>query len=96
MRSVFDSADKDSMIAKMVDNLPVLRAKLGLTQEQLGSRVSLSRQTVVALECHKREMTWQTFLSMVMVFSSNDETYAMLEMFGIYSVRLREYLGAKS
>ena len=55
----------------MITELPVLRARLGLSQEELGEKIGLSRQMVVAMETRKRPMTWNTYLSLILLFLHN-------------------------
>ncbi len=44
---------KKKLIENMAENLSVLRAKLNMTQEQLGLLIGVSRQTVIAIETKK-------------------------------------------
>lgn len=83
--------DKSIYKAKMAENLPVLRAKCGITQEQLGRLVDMSRQTVVAIETGKRTMTWSVFLAFLMIFKSNDHTKPILSSLGIYTEELGSF-----
>ena len=39
------------------DELKALRAKLGLTQEQMGDRLGISRDAVYSLECGRNNMS---------------------------------------
>ena len=59
---------KEILMEKMTQNLPVLRAKAGLTQAKLADIIGVSRQTLVAVENGKRKMTWNGFLSCFLVF----------------------------
>lgn len=62
------NAMKDEYIQKMIKNLPVLRASIGLTQRQLGKKVGVSRQTIVAIENKKHSLSWSLYLSIICVF----------------------------
>ena len=58
--------DKVKLIKNMTENLPMLRKRLGLTQEEIADKIGVSRSTVIAIENNKREMTWNTFLSLML------------------------------
>lgn len=64
----------------LVDELPSLRAKIGISQDQLAEYVGLSRQTLSAIETRKRPISWQTFLSIVLYFTLNTKTNATLKL----------------
>lgn len=87
---------KGKYIDIMTDNLTMLRAKLNLTQEELANVVGLSRYTVISIEKKQRRMTWNTFLSLVLVFSSNPETFKILKLLDVYTDELAEFLGLQS
>lgn len=86
------SLDKSKYIKNLSDNLPVFRAKLELTQEELGEKIGVSRSTIALIENKKRDMTWNTFLSLVYLFSKNGTTKQLMEIFEIYTRELEEYL----
>lgn len=64
----------------LVDELPALRAKIGISQDQLAEYVGLSRQTLSAIETRKRPISWQTFLSIVLYFTLNTKTNTTLKL----------------
>lgn len=59
---------REKLIANMTDNLPVLRKKLDLTQEEFAMIIGVDRSTVAAIETHKRAMSWSLFLASLMHF----------------------------
>ena len=71
--------DREKLLSLLVEELPVLRAKIGLSQGELSDIIGVSRQTYSAIETRKRKMTWNTFLSIVLVFGYNEKTSDMLE-----------------
>ena len=83
---------KSALADKMITELPVLRARLGLSQEELGEKIGLSRQMVVAMETRNRPMTWNTYLSLILLFLHNPSTAELLRVFGVYTDELREFL----
>ena len=86
------SINKDELIKNMTENLPVLRAKLGITQEELAEKIGISRSTIVSIENKKREMTWNTFLSLILVFTKNEETNKLLNVMEIYTDELHDFI----
>ena len=79
------SDTRESLIDKMTENLPVLRKKLKLSQENLAKFIGSSRYTVMLIETKKRRMTWNTFLSLVLLFDKNEETAVLLKALEIYT-----------
>lgn len=84
--------NKDIYIDRMAENLPVLRAKFGLTQEELGLKINVSRQTIVAIETKKRKMTWSVFLALITIFKRNDITAQLLNIFKIDTDELSDFI----
>jgi len=83
---------KDLHIAKMVENLTVFRAKLGLTQAELAKIAGISRQTILSIEKQQRGMTWNMFLSLLYIFKTNEKTAPMVELFDIETDELKAFI----
>lgn len=83
---------KSNLIEVMAENLTVFRAKLNLTQAELAEIVGISRYTLISIEKKQRKMTWNTFLSLLLVFSRNDATSALLETVGVLNEELNAFL----
>lgn len=79
-----DGAMQDELLNLMVKNLPVLRAAVDLTQEQLGAKLGVSRQTIVAIENGKSPLTWSLYLAMVCVFGLYEESEKLMEMLSLF------------
>ena len=75
-------ASRERLVAQMTDELPAIRARLNLSQEDLASRVGISRQTVSLLETRKQTMTWVTFMAMLALFENNKESLSQLSLTG--------------
>ena len=86
------SGEREILVDRMTENLPVLRKKLKLSQEQLASFIGSSRHTVMQIETKKRRMTWNTFLSLVLLFDKNEETAVLLQALEIYTPELDNML----
>ena len=83
---------KNKLLQNMTDNLPTLRAKLGISQEKTAQMLGVSRSTVTSIENHKRPMSWSLFLSLMMIFTSNEETKKLLVPLGIYNDELGDFV----
>ena len=80
--------DRQHYVQLMVENLPTLRARLGLNQAELANMLGITRQTLSAVESGARELTWGNFISLLYVFTQNEETDPLLETLGIYTPEL--------
>ena len=86
--------DKHRYLQAMAENLPVLRAKLGLTQSELADIIGVSRQTIATAETGAREMSWSTFISLLFLFRHNEPTNALLPILGIFTPELSSMFNA--
>ena len=82
---------REQLIDNMTENLPVLRKKLKLSQEGLAKIIGTSRYTIMLIETRKRRMTWNTFLSLVLLFDKNKDTQMLLRVLEIYTETLEAY-----
>jgi DNA-binding XRE family transcriptional regulator len=84
--------ERDKLINILLEELPALRAKIGLSQDELSSIVGISRQTYSSIETGKRKMTWNTFLALLLFFSHNEKTSAAIESIGAFPDSLKNVL----
>lgn len=79
MKNVENTNDcKRVLVSKLTYELPVLRARLGISQAELATTIGISRQTYNSIETGKRDMPWTTFMALIAVFQNNDETRKMI------------------
>jgi len=76
------------LIKALTVSLTDLRARLGISQGEIASIIGVSRQTYSAIECGKRLMSWNTYLSLVMFFDYNSLTHIMLREIGAFPAEL--------
>lgn len=74
---------QDRLILLLTDELPVLRARLKISQDELSRRIGISRQTYSLIETKKQKMTWVTFMAMIAFFENNTKTKEALEGMGL-------------
>lgn len=79
---------KDSYIEVLTENLLPLRTKAEITQEELSAMVGISRQTYYAIETRRRQMSWNTYLSLILFFDINVATHSMLRDINAYPIDL--------
>ncbi len=80
---IISEAERDLLIARMIDELPVLRLKIGMSQDEMASLLDISRQTYSSIENKKRKMTWRLYLSLVLIFYHNELTHDFLVKNGL-------------
>ena len=68
----------------MIKNMPVLRAAMNITQEELAKKVGVSRQTIVSIETRKRPMSWSLYLAMICVFEHHEDSKKLLESLELF------------
>ncbi len=93
---IISEAEREMLIAHMVDELPVLRLKIGMSQDEMASLLDLSRQTYSSIETKKRKMTWRLYLSLVLIFYHNDQTHDFLVKNGLIPKKLLQKADAGS
>ena len=75
-------------ISILQENLASLRAKIGITQEEIANIIGVTRQTYYAIETKKRAMTWNTYLSLIFLFDAVSDTKEMIRELSIYPIDL--------
>lgn len=79
----------------MADNLAMLRVRLGLTQNELAEKLGISRHTVMNIENGKRELTWNNFLVLMLLFTKNESTNRLLNVLEIYTDEFNDFIKNK-
>lgn len=69
---------KNTITELLRNELPVLRAKARISQEEIAEKIGMSRQTYSSIETGKREMSWTTFLALIAYFQNNESTKQMI------------------
>ena len=77
---------KDVSREILSENLSSLRARIGITQEELAAVVGVSRQTYYSFESGERKMTWTMFLALLFFFDCIAETSEMIRELRIYPI----------
>ena len=70
--------EKYALMEKLTPELPLLRAKAEISQEEIANIIGTSRQTYGAIERRTRKMSWNTYLSLVWFYDYNRKTHKMI------------------
>lgn len=84
--------EKNVLMKTMAENLPILRSKLNLSQEELAILLGVTRQTISSFESNQRKMTWSVFLALILIFFRNEPTKKLLVALNIYTPALNDFL----
>lgn len=84
-----EESRKNELIDVISKELVALRAKSGVSQEELSKSIGISRQTYQAIETGKRKMTWRTYLALLLFFDYNPMTHDMLRSLKVFPDELR-------
>ena len=79
---------KKTSIDILQENLSALRAKADISQEELANIIGVSRQTYSAIESQKREMSWNTYLSLVFFFHEIKSTKGLIDGLNVFPTDL--------
>ena len=81
---IYPEDKREEVISILTEELPLLRAKLGISQENLCDIVGISRQTYSGIETKKKKMSWSVFLSLLMLFTNNEKTAPIIRIAGAF------------
>ena len=93
-RMIYPEDKREVVIDILTEELPLLRAKLGISQENLCDIVGISRQTYSGIETKKKKMSWSVFLALLMLFTNNEKTAPIIELIGAYPEELNDALNS--
>lgn len=80
---------REQVVSLLIDELPSLRAKIGISQDELAEYVGVSRQTMSAFERRRRSMTWQVALAVILFFTLHPKTNAALKLIPSFTDSLK-------
>ena len=89
-KDLMDKIDREAIIDRFIYKLPVLRARIDMTQDEISEIVGLSRQTYSSLETRKRKMTWSNYIALLFVFYYNPITREAIEFAGLFPDELKK------
>jgi DNA-binding XRE family transcriptional regulator len=92
MTHELDEAQKEQLIDLLTNELRVLRAKAGISQQELANRIGVSRQTLGLIETKKQRMTWQHFMVLLLLFKGSSGTADIIDRIGASPPELERYI----
>lgn len=81
---------KNELIMTLIAELPVLRARLGVSQEMMASAIGVSRQTYSLIETKTKKMSWTIFMALIAVLDLNEATSVMLDQIPDFIQMIRQ------
>lgn len=79
MQDIISTAKKELCCIQLVNDLPVLRARIGISQEDVAAKIGVSRQTYNSYEAKKRPIPWSVCIALITFFNSNSKTREMMK-----------------
>lgn len=70
---------KKELMMTLATELPVLRTRLGVSQEVMAENIGISRQTYSGIETGAKQMSWTVFMALLAVLDMNEATSVMLD-----------------
>lgn len=86
--NILSEKEREKLIATLVEELPLLRSTIGLSQDELANVLGVSRQTYSSFETKKRKMSWTIFLSLILFFEQNQKTCELIKEKGLSSRKI--------
>ncbi len=95
--SILDRAQKEGYCRQMTELLPILRGRLGMTQEELARVSGVSRVTISQIESGRAKMNWLHFSALMMICNADRNAKELLYIRGLLDERLLRFyqLGAE-
>lgn len=84
------SLSKEELIMTLTAELPVLRARLGISQQKAANCIGISRQTYGSIETGIRKMSWTVFMALIALFDMNEATSVMLDQMPYFISSVRQ------
>ena len=70
MQDIVSTAKKELCCMQLVNDLPVLRARIGISQENVAAKIGVMRQTYNSYEAKKRPVPWSVCIALITFFNS--------------------------
>lgn len=80
--------ERNCFIDQLLEELPVLRTKLGISQDEMAGLLGISRQTYSTIETKRRKMSWTLYLSLILIFDNSEQTHEYIRKTGLFPQRI--------
>lgn len=95
--SLLEKSQKEAYCRQLTELLPLLRGRLGMTQEELARVSGVSRVTISQIESGRAKMNWLHFSALMMICNADRNAKELLYIRGLLDERLLRFyqLGAE-
>ncbi|MCL2820406.1 MAG: hypothetical protein FWD38_06195 [Oscillospiraceae bacterium] len=80
--------EQEKYLSEMVKHLPVLRASIRTTQQELATKIGITRQSMMAIETGKRALQWTNYLALVLVFHQYEDSKRLIESLELFDANM--------
>ena len=87
-RWMLSDEEKQAFTEKLVKELPMLRASVGISQGELAYLIGTTRQTYSSGENGKRPLSWQMYLSLIFIFDNIESSKELITKMEIYPTEI--------
>ena len=87
-RWMLSDEEKQAFTEKLVKELPMLRASVGISQGELAYLIGTTRQTYSAVANGKRPLSWQMYLSLIFIFDNIESSKELITKMEIYPTEI--------
>lgn len=94
--NILNLEQKEDYCRRLTDLLPLLRSRLGMTQEELGMISGVSRVTISQIESGRAKMNWLHFSALMMVCIADRNSKELLYVHGLLDERLLRFYQVSS
>ena len=84
--------DRDALLGKMASQLPNIRNRLNVTQEDLADKTGVDASKIKNVEGGKRALRWSEYLSILFVIWNNDIGRGILDEYDLFPEELKNAL----
>ena len=88
---VLNREQKEAYCVRLTELLPLLRSRLGMTQEELGMISGVSRVTISQIESGRAKMNWLHFSALMLVCIADRNAKELLYVHGLLNDRLLRF-----
>ena len=79
MQDIVSTAKKELCCIQLVNDLPVLRARIVISKEDVAAKIGVSRKKYNSYEAKKRPIPWSVCIALITFFNSNSKTREMMK-----------------
>ncbi len=86
----FSLIPKEKLIALLAGELPDIKQKLSLTDQDLENMTGIGAKRLAAIESGRRQMKWSEYLSILFVLWENNSAKMLLDEKGLFPIEMKQ------